>query len=382
MTEETAKKTSRDDLQGKVLADLHLIAAEAGVEGYRLLRKEELIDRILERSEVEAGTEILEVDVEEAKAEKTEAVPEPIKADEFWESELEPVEPEVAATEEEPVASGILDLRPDGFGLLRVHGYVESRDDVYVSASQVRRLSLKPGDLITGPLRAARRGEKHSALRRIDAVNGVPEAELPETIRFEKLQAVTPSGTLDVKFGRAEGKSLKPLVPLAKGARMLLLSKPGIDASAAVRELGKGLAAGKSDCQVFALLIDVPPEVSAEWQGIEGIEVASATYDVPRRTQRQIAELALERAKRLVEFGKDAILLVDCISDLGRAYGSDLNGLHRTKRFFGSGRCIADAKGSLTVVATLREDSELLSDKALAADLLAISTVSARIEAE
>lgn len=382
MTKDTVKKPSRDDLEDMVLADLHLIAAEAGIEGYRLLRKEELIARILEQAERQVDTEVGEADAEGAETDKTEAVPEPIKADEFWESELEPVEAEVAATRDEAVASGILDIRPDGFGLLRVHGYVESPDDVYVSASQVRRLNLKPGDRITGPLREARRGEKHSALRRIDTVNGVPEAELPETIRFERLQAATPSGTLDVKFGRGGGKLVKSLVPLAKGGRVLLASKPGIDASAALRELGKGLAAGKSDCRVFALLIDVPPEVSAEWQGIEGIEVASATYDVPRRTQRQVAELALERAKRLVEFGKDAVLLIDCISDLGRAYGSDLNGLHRAKRFFGSGRCIAQAKGSLTVVATLREESELLSDKALAADLLAISTVTARIEAE
>lgn len=378
----------RSELEGMLLSELHEVAADVGVGGYRSLRKEELIARILEQSTDQAnGVEPdaignFQDDDAEAEFDQEEdeepAVPEPIKADEFWESEPEPVEAEAS----EETCTGTLDIRPEGYGLLRISEIAESKDDIYISASQIRRLALRRGDEISGPLRAPRRGEKHAALRRVDLINGVEADSVGEIARFESLKAAHPSEPLKLKLGRGSSKDLKQLDSIKKGDRVLITVASGTDISPVVTDLAKAVVDGTDASEVLILLVDTPPERAIDLEGLEGVNIADVSYDHARKNQRQRAEFVLERCKRLIERGKDAVLIVDCMTDLGRAYGSDLTAVHRAKRFFGSGRCIKDGKGSLTVVASVREDSDLPSDRAMLQDLLSIASVTVRVEKE
>lgn len=382
---EIAGQTTRKDLEGKVLADLHELAAEAGIERYRLLNKAELIDRILESADDDGeaeGDQATQID-EEAPATAFEGedsgekeIPKPIKADEFWESEPEPVdeeEREQPRQREEETITGIIDLRQEGYGLLRVAGYLESRNDVYVSASQIRRFSLRRGDEVSGQPRNPRRGEKHPALRRVDLVNGVQAEDLKRKERFVNVEAVPATEEIKLKFARGKGKAFKDSIKITRGGRVLISCSAGADDC--LSELADAIASGGSCDQVLALLLDVPPERAPLWSDIKGVDVIAATYDRPRKAQLQVAELALERSKRLVEEGKNVAVLVDSMTDVGRAYGSDLIALHRAKRFFGAGRCLAGGAGSLTLIATVRE-SDLLGDKAVGQELQSIATSS------
>ncbi len=378
----------RSELEGMLLSELHRVAADAGISGYRSLRKEQLIGLILEDKSPDGADDVEAASVEEYEAdgraefeegedeaEEEPEVPAPIKADEFWESEPEPVEAE--STDE--TCAGTLDIRPEGYGLLRVSELAESAEDIYISASQIRRLALRRGDEISGPLRAPRRGEKHAALRRVDLINGVKADDVGGIVRFENLTAAHPSEPLKLKIGRGGSKELKQLDSIKKGDRVLIETAAGADSSSTVAELAKAVAAGSSDCEAFILLVDTPPERGIALEGLEGIHVADVSYDHARKNQRQRAEFVLERCKRVVEQGKDAILIADCLTDLGRAYGSDLTAVHRAKRFFGSGRAIKDGKGSLTLVASVRDGSDLPSDRAMKQDLLSIASTTVKI---
>ena len=378
----------RSELEGMLLSELHRVAADSGISGYRSLRKEELIGLILDQSpdgsddagvdstdEYKSGDKAGLENGDEAESEEASEIPEPIKAEEFWESEPEPAKAE--STEE--TCSGTLDIRPEGYGLLRVSEMDESAEDIYISASQIRRLALRRGDEISGPLRAPRRGEKHAALRRVDLINGVSADDVGKVVRFENLTAAHPSEPLKLKIGRGGSKELKQLDSLKKGDRVLIEVAAGADSAATVTELAKAVAAGSSDCEAFILLVDTPPERGIDLEGIEGIHIADVSYDHARKNQRQHAEFVLEHCKRTIEKGKDAILIVDCLTDLGRAYGSDLTAVHRAKRFFGSGRAIKDGKGSLTMVASVRDGSDLPSDRAMTQDLLSIASVRVKI---
>ncbi len=374
----------RSELEGMLLSELHEVAADKGVGGYRSLRKEELVSRILEQSS--NNTEDLDDDSDEkldAEADSAPAVkgdgeepdvPEPIRADEFWESEPEP-EPEKAESEsEEEKCAGMLDIRPEGYGLLRVDGFEESPNDIYISASQIRRLALRRGDQISGPLRAPRRGEKHAALRRVDSVNGIEADDAGKVVRFESLTSIAPSKPLGLKAGRGASAELKQLESIKKGERVLIELPTGADGSSTIAGLAKAVAAKSGDSVIYVLLVDTPPERGSDLEGLEGVQIADVSYDHARKNQRQRAEFVLECCKRAAEQGKDAVLIVDCLTDLGRAYGSDLTAVHRTKRFFGAGRSIKDGAGSITMVATVRGDSDLPSDRAMTQDLMSIAT--------
>ncbi len=346
------------------------------------MRKEELVSRILEQSS--DNTEDVDDDPGKKFNSKVDSapsvegdgeepdVPEPIRADEFWESEPEPEASEPEKDEEK--CAGMLDIRPEGYGLLRVDGFEESPKDIYISASQIRRLALRRGDQISGPLRAPRRGEKHSALRRVDSVNGVEADDAGKVVRFESLASVAPSKSMGLKAGRGASAELKQLESIKKGERVLIEYPAGADSSSTIAGLAKAVAAGSGDSEIYVLLVDTPPERGSDLEGLEGVQIADVSYDHARKNQRQRAEFVLECCKRAAEQGKDAVLIVDCLTDLGRAYGSDLTAVHRTKRFFGAGRSIKDGSGSITMVATVRGGSDLPSDRAMTQDLLSIAT--------
>jgi transcription termination factor Rho len=321
------------------LAELHERAAELGVPGYRMLRRDELVDEISRREGGEAPDEAV-----------SEAEPVP-------EAELEPEaepEPEPAAepepAEETEAVAGVLELTGSGHGFLRTQGLEPSDDDVYVSASQIRRCELRVGDEVAGPARAPRRGERHRALVHIDLVNGAePTAE--ERPDLSNLVPVPPHRRLALAVERDDVllRAADLLAPLAFGQRVLVAAAPRSGRTTLLRGLARAvLAAGSAE--LITLLVDERPEEAAGWLEATGDgALALATAELAPAEQVRIATLAAERARRRVEAGVDVVLICDSLSRLAVAAG----GTAEVKRLFGSGREIeGEGTGSLTVIAT------------------------------
>lgn len=338
------------------LADLHARAAELGISGYRLLRRERLVAEI-EESGGEAAAPPTEPEGETPPPEREpEAAPgresEPA-------SEREPQEEE-AETED---VTGVLEVTPQRYGFLRFDGLAAQGDDVYVSASQIRRCELRSGDEVSGPARAPRRGERHRALVHVDRVNGVepPTGERPA---FESLTPVLAKRRLDL--GEASDPLIRAvdlLTPLALGQRVLVMAAPRSGRTTLLRSVATACA-GKDDLETIVLLIDERPEEATAWRdALPESEVVSATADLPPEDQVRVAQLALERARRLAETGSDAVLIVDSLSRLavasGAAAGRGATEVAEVKAVFGSGRELAEeGAGSLTVVATVLAGGE------------------------
>lgn len=313
------------------LAELHALAARLGVPRYRMLRREELIDEIVER-----GGEALVAEV-----------PEPVRAERP--PEEEPAEPRGEArraeeAEGEPV-TGVLDVLPQRYGFLRLGGLEPAEGDVYISASQIRRCELRPGDDVSGPARPPRRGERHRALVHVNAVNGAPPDELAGRPDFDSLTPIPSHRPL--RLERTAGPGSERLSELMLGQRVLITGDPG-SCLATLREVAGALP---GDPEAIALLVDARPEEVTEWRrGVPGVEVAAVTADHPPGEQAGIAGLAIARAKRRVETGADVVLLIDSLTRLALAYDDPLH----VKTFFGAGRELEEEDaGSLTVIATL-----------------------------
>jgi transcription termination factor Rho len=316
------------------LADLHARAAELGIEGYRKLSRDELIAAIGE----EAGRDAV---VEETGPE----------------SEAGPAEEEEAPAEQEGPTeeiSGVLELTRQRYGFLRLRGLEPGPDDVYISASQVRRCELRPGDEVSGPARPPRRGERHRALVHVDRVNG-GEPQPAERPDFDSLAPVQPERRLPLDSERADVllRAVDLLAPLALGQRVLVRAAPRSGRTTLLRSIARAAAADDSDLRAVVLLIDERPEEATAWrEGLGDAEFAIATADLGPSDQVRVAELALERSRRFAEQGLDVILVCDSLSRLAAAAGDPAE----VKRLFGSGRNLAGG-GSLTVVATVVADS-------------------------
>ncbi len=323
------------------LADLHARAGELGIPRYRLLRRDRLVTEIQER-----GGEV--------------AAPPSEPADEGAPPERERERLEEADTED---VTGVLEVTPQRYGFLRFGGLEAEADDVYVSASQIRRCELRSGDRVTGPTRAPRRGERHRALVHVDKVNGArpPTGERPA---FESLTPVLARRRLDVG-GTSDVliRAVDLLTPLALGQRVLVMAAPRSGRTTLLRSVASAFA-GQDDLETIVLLIDERPEEATAWrEALPGTEVVSATADLPPEDQIRAAELALERARRLAEAGTDAVLIVDSLSRLAVASGAAARGgatdVAEVKALFGSGRELAEEEaGSLTVVATVVAGAE------------------------
>ncbi len=271
---------------------------------------------------------------------------------------------------------GVLEVLPDGFGFLRAPdtSYLAGTDDIYISPSQIRRFNLHTGDTIEGEIRTPKEGERYFALVKVDRVNGEPPEAAKNKILFENLTPLFPDEAMvlerDIKAEEnITGRVIDIIAPIGKGQRGLLVSSPKSGKTVMLQHVAHSIAANHPECVLIVLLIDERPEEVTEMQRTVRGEVVASTFDEPATRHVQVAEMVIEKAKRLVEHKKDVVILLDSITRLARAYntvvpasgkvltgGVDANALQRPKRFFGAARNIEEG-GSLTIIATALIDT-------------------------
>jgi transcription termination factor Rho len=279
------------------------------------------------------------------------------------------------------VADGVLEILPDGFGFLRAPdaNYLPGPDDIYVSPSQVRRFSLRTGDTVTGAIRPPKDSERYFALLKVDTINyDAPEAAR-DKILFDNLTPLYPEERLKLEAFPKEycTRIMDLLCPIGKGQRGLVVSPPRAGKTILLQNIAKSITANHPEVVLIVLLIDERPEEVTDMERTVKGEVVSSTFDEPAQRHVQVAEMVIEKAKRLVEHKKDVVILLDSITRLARAYNSvvppsgkilsggvDSNALHRPKRFFGAARNI-EFGGSLTIVATALIDTGSRMDEVI-----------------
>jgi len=314
-------------LKEMTIGEMSEVAQGFGVEGVSSLRKQELIFKILQ-----------------AQTEKSGLI----------------------------FAEGVLECLPDGFGFLRApeYNYLPGPDDIYVSPSQIRRFDLRTGDTVSGQVRQPKEGERYFALIKVEAVN----FEHPEVARnkifFDNLTPLYPLERLVLENkGDMSSRVLDLVTPMGKGQRALIVAPPRTGKTMLLQSMAHSVAANSPDVVLIVLLIDERPEEVTDMQRSVHGEVVSSTFDEPATRHVQVAEMVIEKAKRLVEHGKDVVILLDSITRLARAYntvqppsgkvlsgGIDANALHRPKRFFGAARNVEEG-GSLTIISTALVDT-------------------------
>ena len=279
---------------------------------------------------------------------------------------------------------GVLEVLSDGFGFLRSPeaNYLAGPDDIYVSPSQVRRFGLRTGDTVEGQIRSPRDGERYFALLKVNAINFDEPDRLRQRINFDNLTPLYPEEKLTLEFDDSTRKDLTTRVidlitPLGKGQRAIIVSPPRAGKTVMLQNIAHAIAANHPEVYLLVLLIDErPEEVTDMARSVRG-EVISSTFDEPAQRHVQIAEMVIEKAKRLVEHKRDVVILLDSITRLGRAYntvvpssgkvltgGVDSNALQRPKRFFGAARNIEEG-GSLTIIATALIDTGSRMDEVI-----------------
>ena len=327
------------ELKKKSPADLVALAEEFGVEAASTLRKQDLMFSIL-KAKADAGEQI--------------------------------------------TGGGVIEVLPDGFGFLRSPeaNYLAGPDDIYVSPSQVRKFGLRTGDTVEGEIRAPKDGERYFALTRLSTIN----FDEPDTVRhrtnFDNLTPLYPDSKLELDMRDPTIKDLSSRVidivaPQGKGQRALIVAPPRVGKTVLLQNIAKAITANHPDVFLIVLLIDERPEEVTDMQRSVKGEVISSTFDEPAARHVQVAEMVIEKAKRLVEHKKDVVILLDSITRLGRAYntvvpssgkvltgGVDANALQRPKRFFGAARNIEEG-GSLTIIATALIDTGSRMDEVI-----------------
>jgi transcription termination factor Rho len=270
-------------------------------------------------------------------------------------------------------AEGVLEILPDGYGFLRSpdYNYLPGPDDIYVSPSQIRKFDLKTGDTISGQVRPPHEGEKYFALVKIEAVNFESPDEARNKILFDNLTPLYPQERIKLETTRenASARVMDLLTPLGKGQRGLIVSPPRAGKTMLLQQVANSITTNHPEVVLMVLLIDERPEEVTDMQRSVKGEVISSTFDEPAARHVQVAEMVIEKAKRLVEHKRDVVILLDSITRLARAYntivppsgkvlsgGVDSNALQRPKRFFGSARNIEEG-GSLTIIATALIDT-------------------------
>ncbi|ANH33480.1 transcription termination factor Rho [Ralstonia solanacearum] len=266
---------------------------------------------------------------------------------------------------------GTLEVLPDGFGFLRSPetSYLASTDDIYISPSQIRRFNLHTGDTIEGEVRTPKDGERYFALVKVDKVNAQPPEAVKNRIMFENLTPLHPNRTLTLERDiKAEenitGRIIDMIAPIGRGQRALLVASPKSGKTVMLQHIAHAITANHPEAELFVLLIDERPEEVTEMQRTVRGEVVASTFDEPAVRHVQVAEMVIEKAKRLVELKKDVVIVLDSITRLARAYntvvptsgkvltgGVDANALQRPKRFFGAARNLEEG-GSLTIIGT------------------------------
>ncbi len=263
---------------------------------------------------------------------------------------------------------GVLEILPDGFGFLRSpnYNYLPSAEDIYVSPAQIRRFDLKKGDTISGTIRPPKDKEKYFALIKVDRINQKPPERAKERIHFENLTPLYPCQRLVMETAKdnVSMRVIDLVAPVGKGQRGLIVAPPRSGKTVILQQIANSIAANNPESLLMVLLIDERPEEVTEMQRLVKGEVIASTFDEPPERHVQVSEMAIEKARRMVEYGHDVIILLDSLTRLARAYntvqphsgkilsgGIDANALHKPKRFFGSARSIEQG-GSLTIIAT------------------------------
>ena len=285
---------------------------------------------------------------------------------------------------EQVFADGVLEVLPDGFGFLRAMdtSFTASTDDIYISPSQIRRFNLHTGDMIEGEVRIPKDGERYFALNKLDKINGLPPEQNKHKIMFENLTPLFPKEQMrlerDIKTDEnITGRIIDIIAPVGKGQRALIVAQPKSGKTVMMQHIAHAITANYPEVELMVLLVDERPEEVTEMQRTVRGDVIASTFDEPAARHVHVAEMVIERAKRLVELKKDVVILLDSITRLARAYnnvlpssgkvltgGVDANALHRPKRFFGAARNIEEG-GSLTIIATALVDTGSRMDEVI-----------------
>ena len=341
--------SARTQLQSKPVADLREIAEGLGLE-YKGLQKAKLIDLLLEQ-----GDDVVESKVVESKGKGDDDLPSVVNS---GDSQIKKGE----------TREGILDILPEGYGFLRCGGYKPSEMDVYVPAGSIKKYRMRKGDYVEGPIRAPRAKEKYPALVEPKTVNGADPELLARRVDFDKLTPLFPDERLKLEIDgepeRLVGRIVDLIAPIGKGQRGLIVSPPKAGKTTILKEIANSITANNPEVYLMVVLVDERPEEVTDMQrSVEG-EVVYSTFDRPPDEHTQVSKLAIERAKRLVEEGKDVVILLDSITRLARAHnlatpasgrilsgGVDSTALTPPKQFFGAARNI-EGGGSLTILGT------------------------------
>jgi transcription termination factor Rho len=316
------------ELKSKKIVELNAIAKELGISGYSDLRKQELIFKILEAQTAKDGLTF---------------------------------------------SKGVLEVLPDGYGFLRSsdYNYLPSPDDIYVSPSQIKKFSLRTGDFVSGQVRPPKEGERFFALLRVEAVNGLEPEGIRERTLFDNLVPVYPTKRISLESapGEYSMRIMDLLSPIGKGQRGLIVSPPKSGKTILLQKIANSITRNHPEIKLIILLIDERPEEVTDMERSVKGEVISSTFDEPAERHVQVADMVIEKAKRLVEAKEDVVILLDSITRLARAHnivvphsgrilsgGVDSNALHKPKRFFGAARNTEDG-GSLTIIATALIDT-------------------------
>jgi transcription termination factor Rho len=277
--------------------------------------------------------------------------------------------------------SGVLEILPDGFGFLRAvdYNYLPSPDDIYVSPSQIRRFALRTGDTVSGEVRPPKEGEKYFAILKVDDVNYESPESARDKILFDNLTPLYPDEKLNLEHDpkNFSTRVMDLFTPIGKGQRGLIVSPPRAGKTVLLQDIAHSITANHKEVMLMVLLIDERPEEVTDMQRSVQGEVISSTFDEPATRHVQVAEMVIEKAKRLVEHKKDVVILLDSITRLARAYnavvppsgkvlsgGVDSNALHKPKRFFGAARNIENG-GSLTIISTALIDTGSRMDEVI-----------------
>ena len=291
---------------------------------------------------------------------------------------------QLAEREVEIIGTGVVELLPDGFGFLRSAeaNYLPGPDDIYVSPSQIRKLSLKTGDTVVGPIRGPKEGERYFALVKVNTINFDEPEKIKHKVHFDNLTPLYPDERMkmeieDPTLKDLSGRVIDLVSPLGKGQRGLIVAPPRTGKTVLLQNIAQSIAENHPECFLLVLLIDERPEEVTDMQRSVKGEVVASTFDEPPTRHVAVAEMVIEKAKRLVEHGRDVVILLDSITRLGRAYntvvpssgkvltgGVDANALQRPKRFFGAARNIEEG-GSLTIIATALIDTGSRMDEVI-----------------
>lgn len=286
-----------------------------------------------------------------------------------------------AQNEEEIFGGGVLEILPDGFGFLRspLYNYLPGADDIYVSPSQIRRFGLRKGDTLEGAIRPPKDGERYFALLKVNHINDQGPEDHKKTVLFDNLTPLYPEKKIELEFKPTNysTRMIDLFVPQGFGQRCLIVAPPKAGKTVLLQDMANAISANHPDAVLIVLLIDERPEEVTDMKRNVKAEVISSTFDEPANRHVQVAEMVLEKAKRLTEAGKDVVILLDSITRLARAYntvvppsgkilsgGVDSNALHRPKRFFGAARNIENG-GSLTIIATSLIDTGSRMDEVI-----------------